>query len=196
MKAAPVIVSLYVDLNNLVDNADALLAVGSLVQIVQSTDGVADGFQTYGNSWILNSTVGDDTLIAEIPVGYGDSGAGKFFWSAELDIDVNSTYFYIRFFDYLITDVPNLYGNPSNLYWGQSAVYLAGSNFNLSVDIEFAPTADLGTDSLDSFIVIPEPSSMSFFALVGGMAVAMRSQLIRRKRRQQLEAAQAESSSS
>jgi len=183
--AALIWVELYVDMNELVDNNGNTLADGSLIQIIQSSNSSADGFQTWGSHYIINSTAGDDVILASTTVGAGGVAAndGRFFWTAELDIDVNSTYFYIRFFDFPAANLMDLYFNPSNLYWGTSAVFLAGNyDSNLYVDIDFAASTNLATSLNNSFVVIPEPSSISFFALVGGLAMAMRSRLRKRAR--------------
>jgi hypothetical protein len=188
----------------LLDNDGNPLADGSIIQLIQSgADGLANGFQTYGNDFLLDTTQGDDVILATFTSGYNffDPSTpltnGNFFIRAEIDdsTDLANTYFYVRFFDFQLSNLGNLQGVSSNLYWGQTALFLA-TNFydSFSGTIEIYPgtqTADLRATNNNSFTVIPEPSTMSFFALVGGMAVAMRNQLMRRKRRQELEAAQA-----
>lgn len=198
VKAAQLIVNLYVDLHAMYQqDGSTVLADGSYIQIIQSTDAVQDGFGVYGNDhWVITSTQGDDVIIANIPVGLGYTpdvtGSGLFFWSSTLDIDVNNTYFYIRFFNYPLNNLSQL--GTTNLYWGTSTVYLADTySDGFSVDIDFSSVStNLVTSQQHSFVVIPEPSSISFFALVGGMAVAMRSQIARRKRREKLAEAEVE----
>jgi hypothetical protein len=200
--AAVIQLFFYVELNQLVkDDGVTPLADGSIIQIIQSgADGLANGFQQYGNDYLLDTTTGDDVILATIQSGFNGSeplSPGNFFVYLEvpsLGFDLSNTYFYIRFFDFPLSNVGNLLGVSSNLYWGQSSLFLASDfddPFLGTIEIEFAPSGDLEASNNDSFTVIPEPSTMSFFALMGGMVVAMRNQMIRRKRRQQREAAQA-----
>jgi hypothetical protein len=170
-----------------------LLADGSIIQIILSANnGTADGFQMYGSDRLLDTTQGDDVILATITSGLDNETGRFYFFMEDVTIDLDNAYFYIRFFDYQLSDLGNLVGVSSNLYWGQSALFMAQSNifFGGVVEIDFGSNGDLQASTQNSFTVIPEPSTMSFFALMGGMVVAMRNQMIRRKRRQQREGAQ------
>jgi len=176
--------TLYVDLNAIYKpGMTGFLADGSLVQIISSEDNVADGFWSINGSYVINSTTGDDELLASTTIGSGSpSSSGLFSWSFDLDTSYLNNYFYIRFFDYPASSIYTLNG-PTNLYWGTSAVYLASAFDNgFFVELDFSTTStNLVANQNNSFVVIPEPSSVSFFALVGGLALAMRSRLKRKK---------------
>lgn len=188
--ALTVSLELYVDFNELVDSGNTALADGSIIQIIGSSDGTAGFFQPYGDAYLADTTTGNDVILATTYVGAGGYAEaeipGRFGFVFDGDYDITAfPYVYIRFFN--TDNFSSLAGNPTALAWGTSDVFRVDL-YPIVEDeiyfIDFSEGGNLVANQTNTFTVIPEPSSISFFALVGGMAIAMRSQLIRRKRRQ------------
>lgn len=189
MSSNALIVSLelYVDTYQFLESSDpdVVLADGSIIQIIGSATANAGSFQSYGDAFLADTTTGDDVILATSFVGAGgyEADSGYFgFVFANYDITA-FPYIYIRFFN--TNTFANLMGNPTTLAWGTSAVFQV-SDHPIAEDsyvIYMSQDGPLVASETGTFTVIPEPSSISFFALVGGMTWAMRTQILRRRRR-------------
>lgn len=177
------------------------LAEGSIIQIIGSADATLGSGGINFVEWtpgvyLPNTTVGNDTILATIPVGYGGYGAGQFLWSID-NYDENAyPYVYIRFFN---TNSFLAATGVFTLAWGTSAVVqVTSTNYydGFISQIDFSDLDNNGSGvtlpmtQTNSFTVIPEPSAVTFFALMGGMSLAMRRQIMRRRRREKLDASE------
>lgn len=169
----------------ILDHNGSPLADGSVVYIIGSTDNVNDGmFTTAGGpgytgpnneTYVANSTQGDDVFIGEIRIGENVSSNGTFASIYEYEYDNTVIdYFYIRYFE--TTNEPVV---GTGVYWGTSAVVAPFEGFGLGL-------ANFGSGNQatnqSNFIVIPEPGTGGLMFLMAGLIWWVRSTLKREQK--------------
>lgn len=176
---------LYVSIGLADETLSQFLTDGMTVQIIISDDatqgasgaGTADDqFSSHGSgNYLASTTQGDDFILATTTIGTGVAGGDGDFYYVISGFDpavyslTDPYYIYIRFFN----APPG--GLEGDLYWGLSTMIEVDSSQNNEIDLN--PDGDLATDKQNNFVVIPEPSSVSFFAMVGGVMWAMRARM-------------------
>jgi len=156
----------YVDLPILSTNGTPIQD-GSWVFIIGSTDTNQDPMATYGGTnLIANSVTGDDVILLAIQIPYNvGTNSGTFFATTQYESD-DINYVYIRFFD----TVGPLTGM---LWWGTSSMFQLGITLGVST-VQFDQLEQLSVTNYNNFVVIPEPSTLQLFVLVGGVICAVR----------------------
>ncbi|MCO5043740.1 MAG: hypothetical protein M9935_00460 [Kiritimatiellae bacterium] len=153
------------------------LADGSWVYIIGSSDNVIDPMQTYNDGYIANSTTGDDVILGivqifSIPAAYPDYQS-IFYETVQYDSSVISNV-YVRFFD-ATGPLTGL------LCWGESDIFELGITAGVST-VRFDQDNQLVTTHTNNFYIIPEPGTANLLLLVGGMILAMKASIIRKKK--------------
>ncbi|MCO5062319.1 MAG: hypothetical protein M9963_10060 [Kiritimatiellae bacterium] len=153
------------------------LADGSWVYIIGSSDNVIDPMQTYNDGYIANSTTGDDVILGivqifSIPAAY-PAYQSIFYETVQYDSSVISNV-YVRFFD-ATGPLTGL------LCWGESDIFELGITAGVST-VRFDQDNQLVTTHTNNFYIIPEPGTANLLLLVGGMILAMKASIIRKKK--------------
>jgi len=149
------------------DETNASLADGSIVYIIGSLDGTADGMVPYGDGYIGNSTQGDDVVIGMARIDSTLLGAGTFGIVIDDAFDTDDIQFlYIRFFNYQDDAPPE-----GSLYYGFSSPVNYTTNFGSLVEIDFG--SGLKTDTQENFYAIPEPGTLHMVLLALGVLIGI-----------------------
>ncbi|MBU0676913.1 MAG: PEP-CTERM sorting domain-containing protein [Verrucomicrobia bacterium] len=166
----------------LLDTNSNILADGSLVQIIGSSDSTNNGFYSTGNYtnsptttgsnlW-YNTTQGDDVILGSVTIagpGSGGFSNGTFF-TTDFTFDSSQiTYMYIRFFDYVGTPVTGL------VNYGYSEVLIA-TNIRFGILVMNFGGGEK-TTNWDNFVAIPEPSTVSLLLLAMGLITGFRASM-------------------
>lgn len=151
-------------------DGSAPLADGSIVQIIGSSDAVADPMELYGGAVIAEPT-GDDLLIATITIQSASLGSNGTFFVGDYYYNSDEVnYMYLRFYD---SPGPLI----GEIAWGQSPITNAGHDQFGVIEMNFI--GGYMTDTTDDFVVIPEPGTLNLLLVWATMVGAMRSSLKR-----------------
>ena len=151
--------------------SNAPLVDGSVVYIMGSTDDVADPPMQWGgtNSYIANSTTGDDAFIGEVRIGDGGVSSNGTFFTLNYTFDTDEIqYLYLRFFEY----TSNSLVQGSNIWWNTSPTTTYTNHpWDPGVVLsEFA--GNYAATNRSNFVVIPEPGVGGLVLLCGGLLFA------------------------
>ena len=149
-----------------------VLADGSWVMLIGSLDDVIDPMETYGSSYIANSTTGDDVLLSTFRVGDGVADPGKFSVNCTFDKALFPNT-YLRFFDFANDNAFSM-TDWGSVYWGTTKVVnvSAASESDLIDYVKNSQDPHI-TGTSNNFVVIPEPATAALFVIAGGLLVSV-----------------------
>lgn len=168
VRAATINLTGYVTFALLQNDGVTPLVDGSIVQIIGSSNNLAEPMAFAGTNLVANP-VPDDILLATITI---DSTAlasnGTFFVNNVFFQSDQVNYIYIRFFD---TTGP-LTGQ---IAWGESPLFSATNHQFGSLELDFI--GDYAATNINNFGVIPEPGTGNLMLVWLGMIAAMRASI-------------------
>lgn len=158
--AAPVNLILTIT-TPLLDGDGNALADGSVFYVIGNQSGNVNPMQSFGDSFIADSTTGDDVIIAELILDSSTTGTpGTMFVSIPNAFDSDDIDFlYLRFFDF--QDPPPVAG--TNIPWGTTSP----TNYTVAFGLAFYDTEGAQVSATNNFIVIPEPGTLHLFVVAG-----------------------------
>lgn len=159
---------LYALLNN---DGTTPLADGSMVQIIGSSDSVADPMLMSGTN-ATGFTTSNDTILATITIQSSALGSNGTFFVGDYYFNSDEVkYMYLRFYDTTNSTLTGM------VYWGQSPITNAQHDQFGVLEMDFIG-GYLATN-LNNFVVIPEPGTMNLIFVWVSMVAAMRASMKR-----------------
>lgn len=164
--SATINLSAYVYIALLDETGTTPLADGSIVQIIGSYDSIIDPIGTSGTN-VTGSTTGDDVILATIAINSANLGSNGTFYVSNIFYESDDIKnMYIRFYD----TTNSLVGMIS---WGESPMTNVEYDAFGSIVVDFI--GGYSATNQNSFVVIPEPNTMSFILMWVGMVAALKS---------------------
>lgn len=153
------------------------LSDGSIVQIVGSSNNIADPMPMIGGSNVTGFVSGDDVILATITIQSGMLGSNGTFFAGDVYFQSDEIkYMYIRFYD----SAGPLTGL---VYWGESPITNVQHDQFGVVEVDFV--GNYATTNLNNFVAIPEPGTLNFMLMWGSMVLAMRASMKRDRKKKQ-----------